>query len=256
MPKKIIIKEEQMGFLTPLDESISNEFNEMGLLDEEELLEYAWLKKENTGIDIDIFVDDGGSYKRYGHPLWIYARNGHTDNDPFFHIIVSNKPELPNIDYNISSFELRAITAFVEINANLLRMLADDEISHLEFYKMCRPIIHSFSKSETKSVNEMATLKPNVSGLPMILWIDEGTSPQHGPRVKFKANSDQKTTSSYSTMTISQNPKVRYLPNKCDLTTRDIEVLKEFIRINEKLLLSLCRKEITYQDFLINMVKV
>ena len=108
MSKKIIINEEQIELLNLLDESMSNRFNEMGLLDDEELMEYTWLRKDNTGIDIDIFVDDGGSYKRYGHPLWVYVRNGYTDNDPFFHVIVSKTPKLPKIDYNINSFQLNA----------------------------------------------------------------------------------------------------------------------------------------------------
>ena len=125
---------------------MSNRFNEMGLLDDEELMEYAWLRKDNTGIDIDIFVDDGGSYKRYGHPLWVYVRNGYTDNDPFFHVIVSKTPKLPKIDYNINSFQLNAVTAFIELNADLLKMLSDDEIDHLHFYNMCRPIVCSIGK--------------------------------------------------------------------------------------------------------------
>lgn len=126
---------------------MSNRFNEMGLLDDEELMEYTWLRKDNTGIDIDIFVDDCGSYERYGHPLWVYVRNGYTDNDPFFHVIVSKTPKLPKIDYNINSFQLNAVTTFIELNADLLKMLADDEIDHLHFYNMCRPIVCSIGET-------------------------------------------------------------------------------------------------------------
>ena len=57
---------------------------ESGLLRGDELMEYARLGKEYTGLDMDIFVDDGGAYKRYGHQLWIYVRNGYTNSDPFF----------------------------------------------------------------------------------------------------------------------------------------------------------------------------
>ena len=111
---------------------------ENGLSKDDELMEYARLTKQNTGLDVDIFVDDGGAYKRYGHPLRVYIRNGYTDSDPVFHIEVSDKPSAPKIQYNIQETDLEAILAFISRNADLLRLFADEEIEHLDFYKMCR----------------------------------------------------------------------------------------------------------------------
>ena len=106
----------------------------------DELMEYARLWKKHTGLDIDIFVDDSGAYKRYGHQLWIYVRNGYTDSDPFFHIDVSSKPSAPQIDYKISAMEVEAVLAFVSLNADLLTAFADEKVSHLDFYELCKPV--------------------------------------------------------------------------------------------------------------------
>ena len=107
----------------------------------DELMEYARLWKEHTGLDFDVFVDDGGTYKRYGHQLWVYVRNGYTDSDPFFHIDVSSIPSAPPIDYNISKTELDAVLIFVSQNEKLLKSFADEKIGHLEFYELCKPVI-------------------------------------------------------------------------------------------------------------------
>lgn len=72
--------------------------NETGLFRDDELMEYARLRKSNTGLDVDVFVDDGGAYKRYGHPLWVYVRNGYSNDDPVFPIVVSKG--LPNLGRN------------------------------------------------------------------------------------------------------------------------------------------------------------
>ena len=107
----------------------------------DELMEYARLGRKYTGLDFDVFVDDGGAYKRNGHNLWVYIRNGYTDSDPFFHIDVSSKPSAPPIDYNISKTELDAVLIFVSQNEKLLKSFADEKIGHLEFYELCKPVI-------------------------------------------------------------------------------------------------------------------
>ena len=101
---------------------------EDGLLRDDELMEYARLSKRNTGLDIDIFVDDGGAYKRYHHPLWVYVRNGYSDTNPIFHIEVSSTPCAPEITYNLRETDLNAVLVFISKNADLLKSFADEEI--------------------------------------------------------------------------------------------------------------------------------
>lgn len=229
---------------------------ENGLLKDDELMEYARLGKEETGLDVDIFVDDGEAYKRYGHPLWVYVRNGYADTNSFFHIDVSHKPSIPNIKYNIDKKELDAVLIFISQNADLLKSFADEKIEHAEFYDMCKPILFNYNIPSTNpSVNEMSTLRPRTSGLPTILWIDEGSQPQHWKRIKFKASKEQMTTLDFSSMSISQNPEIFNPPKKYDLTKKDLERIKEFVRRNEINLLKVANNQMTFKQFLKVMVR-
>lgn len=240
-----------------LQEIILDTINESGLLADDELMEYARLRKNNTGLNMDIFVDDGGAYKRYGHPLWVYVRNGYSNTDTVFPIIVSKKPSLPQNfsqkKLNIKKIDLKAVLIFISQNAALLKMFANEEIEHEDFYNKCKPVIYSFA---TPLLNEMATLRPKVSGLPTVIWIDEGTNPKHGPRIKFQASKEQSQTRNFTTMTISQTPEIKYLPKKIDLSVRELERIIDFVKANEESLLLVADGEMTYQDFLKNMIRV
>lgn len=218
----------------------------------DELMEYARLGRKYTGLDFDVFVDDGGAYKRNGHNLWVYIRNGYTDSDPFFHIDVSSTPSAPHINYNISKMELEAVLIFISQNAELLKSFADEKIEHLDFYKLCKPVMQL---RQEVSLNEMATLHPKVSGLPTILWIDEGTSPQHGMRIKFRASKEQTNTRQFTSMSISQNPQIFNPPKRYDITKRDLQRITDFVKVNEVNLLKLARMEINFEDFLQVMIK-
>ena len=222
----------------------------------DELMEYARLWKKHTGLDIDIFVDDSGAYKRYGHQLWVYVRNGYTDSDPFFHINVSSKPSAPHINYKISKTELEALLIFISQNAELLKSFADGKIEHLAFYELCKPVICDiYQRHQEVSLNEMATLYPKVSGLPTILWIDEGTNPQHGMRIKFKASNEQMNTRQFTSISISQNPQIFNHPQRYDITRRDLQRIVAFVKANEVNLLKVANKEMAFDDFLKVMIK-
>ena len=230
-----------------MEESFKN-----GLLADDELMEYARLWPIKTGIMLDIFVDDGKAYKRWGHPLWVYVRNGYGGENNFFHVNVSDRPTAPNIKYNINKLDLEAVLHFIRINAKLLDDFANERIEHAEFYSLCKPVICPRSNAK---MNEMSTLRPQVSGLPTVLWIDEGTNPQHGPRIKFQASKEQMTTRSFSSMSISQNPQIYNLPKNCTLTKDELEAIMNFVKNNEVPLLKLANGEMQYQDFLATMLK-
>ena len=143
--EKTIVKPNEGELKSIIEKGIIDNFNEAEMLISDDLMEYARLRKQNTGIDIDIFVDDGGAYRRYGHPLWIYVRNGYSNTAPVFPIMVSKKPYLPRSisqrKLNIKQIDLDAVLIFVSQNASLLKKFADEEIEHEEFYSNCKPVI-------------------------------------------------------------------------------------------------------------------
>lgn len=111
------------------------------LTDVDELMEYMWLKPDRTGLRVDIFVDDCGSYERYGHPLLLWARNGYgREVSEFIPFLVSDQPTILNsgIDCRISEEDVVAILGFIQRNLEILVKLPADLISQTDFVESVR----------------------------------------------------------------------------------------------------------------------
>lgn len=116
--------------------SSTMEEEKYSLTDVDELMEYMWLKPDRTGLKVDIFVDDCGSYERYGHPLLLWARNGYGREVPeFIPFLVSDQPTILNlgIDCRISEEDVVAILGFIQRNLEILVKLPADLISQTDF---------------------------------------------------------------------------------------------------------------------------
>jgi len=236
----------------------------------EDIWEFHGLKKRRTGLPVNIFVDDGGSYKMRNHPLWVYFQNDYDDswaNKEFLPISVSNNPELlTSKRVKISSSDLQKVFNFIRINRTILKKLADDKMNQEDFWKEMDvnriKLDESFDNSNLL-LNEMATIKPNISGLPVTIWVDEGTSPQHGPRIKFQSVKNTNSRN-FSSITIGDNPVTKNLPKNFSQrkdTTIDNDILKlliAFVQHNKNILLKLAKDDNFEfeRDFIPNMVKV
>ena len=233
------------------------------LSDLDELMEYMWLKPNVTKLNVDIFVDDGGSYLRNNHPLIVLVRNGYDRSiEEFIPFLVSDRPIVynDNIEYNITYNDIFAVQDFIVNNLNGLISLANDKISQIEFYQAIRvpvySIVENIQKLSKNMLYEMATLKSKDSNLPMDIWLDEGgTYIRHAPRIKFRASNEQRKTTEFSSMIISDVPEIVNFPKDSPIKKKDIDKLKEFVINNKDLLLKLANGEIDYiTQFLPNMV--
>ena len=96
--KKIEMEISNSKLISIIQEAIRKTFlplNEYRLDSLDELMEYMWLKPKETGLNVDIFVDDGGSYRLHRHKLILFVRNGYnkTDED-FIPISIERKPKI------------------------------------------------------------------------------------------------------------------------------------------------------------------
>lgn len=225
----------------------------------DELMEYMWVKPQFSGLNVDVFVDDGGAFKRNGHKPLLFIRNGYSkENDTFIVMTVSNKPTVLNkeMGYNISYDDIFAVQDFIQNNLALLLNLANENISHQEFINSIQK--HTYAIAENKNLlNEMATLRTKDSSLPMDVWLDEGATYQgHAPRLKFRASNEQRTTREYSSMLLTNPPTVENMPKNSPITNKDMRKLEEFVINNLDNLLKLANGEIDYvTEFLPNMIK-
>lgn len=228
-------------------------------IDSDELMDYMWLKPSDTMLKYDIFVDDSSSYIREEHPLLIFVRNGigRSCND-FIPISVSNDPKILDVymGIDIPDKDLYNIRKFIIVNKQLLQKFAMGEMHPDDFVdKLIRPMY--VMNEGYVLLTEMATMAPNLTNLPMTIWVDEGATYQgHAPRIKFKASNEQRTTREYSTMTLTNPPTIENLPKKKNISNKDIEKLKQFVINNLENLLKLANGEIDYRtQFLPNVVK-
>ena len=116
--------------------SSTMEEEKYSLTDVDELMEYMWLKPDRTGLRVDIFVDDCGSYERYGHPLLLWVRNGYgREVSEFIPFLISGQPVILNsgIDCRISEEDVVAILGFIQQNLEILVKLPADLISQTDF---------------------------------------------------------------------------------------------------------------------------
>ena len=116
--------------------SSTMEEEKYSLTDVDELMEYMWLKPDRTGLKVDIFVDDCGSYERYGHPLLLWVRNGYgREVSEFIPFLISGQPVILNsgIDCRISEEDVVAILGFIQQNLEILVKLPADLISQTDF---------------------------------------------------------------------------------------------------------------------------
>lgn len=220
---------------------------------DDEMIEYARMWPEITGLNVDLYIDDGGAHIRNGHPIWVYVVNNYNgDTDDVIKVPVDNIIQNQDLRLKISQDDFVRALNWIKKNKNAIKNFANGVIKRDELYKQLGYVPR---RKNNSMINEMSVLTVDETDLPTEIWVDEGSKPKHGPRIKFKADSSQKISKNFSTMTISDNPAVLHLPENADISNKEIEIIKEFVKINKDLLILLANRTITREDFIAYMKK-
>lgn len=101
-----------------------------------DLVEYCRLRPSDTGLSVDIFLDDGGAYKRNKNPLLAYMQNDYGDVAKVLPIDVESANRITSAPPNLGILftDYQKVLEFVSKNKELIRQLADGQIEHLDFY--------------------------------------------------------------------------------------------------------------------------
>lgn len=104
----------------------------------DDLLEYCRLRSSDTGLGVDIFLDDGGAYQRNNHPLQIYMQNDYGDVSNVLPIDVeeSSPNTLPPTNLAISFTDYQKVLEFIRKNKDQIKQLADGQVDHLDFFRL------------------------------------------------------------------------------------------------------------------------
>jgi hypothetical protein len=113
--------------------------------DYDELEEMAGLRKPDSGLPVNLWLDDSEHYKRAGHWKRIkfqgdYGNKANPGN--MFNMTISENPEImpPEIESKIKlpTKDIEKIKTFVKNNVDLLSKLADQKITFIQFYKQMK----------------------------------------------------------------------------------------------------------------------
>ena len=100
------------------------------------LIEYARLTTQSTGLPVEIFVDDGDAYLRNKHPLWVYVRDGYGDEHEYVRVRLYPQPAVLDTPQRVPPADLQRVLQFVSRHAGALQRLANGDIDHNEFYHL------------------------------------------------------------------------------------------------------------------------
>jgi hypothetical protein len=99
---------------------------------------------------------------------------------------------------------------------------------------------------------EMANIRPNKTGLPMVIWIKPKTTEKHGPRIKVQiSHGDKIKINNWVSISIEDSPQLF----GSGLSIDDFNLIVKFIKNNKDNLLKVWNDEIDPIDFVNIIIK-
>lgn len=110
------------------------------------------------------------------------------------------------------------------------------------------------SFSEKIAVFGMANLRPNDTGLPMVIWISEKSGVRHGPRIKVSLKRGDKIDPSNTvSITITKTPVQKGIEK---LPAKDFALVQKFIVLNIDLLLKYWHREVSTKELILKLKSI
>lgn len=221
----------------------------------EETFEYLCLHPSETGLKVDIAIDDEASFVKNNHPLWLYFDNGEHMKNRIPVSISLNPQILTNEKINVSKATINGIKKFIKKNYNILIEYGYGNIGVLEFYGSIK---ENTMLLEHTLICEMPVLNKKITGLNTLIWVDNTRVKQHGNRIKFKYDEDN-NTNNWATMTIDdENPVVKNMNRRQKISDKDINNIKQFVIYNYDILSQMADDNtMKYEtDFLPYVIKI
>ncbi len=101
---------------------------------------------------------------------------------------------------------------------------------------------------------EMANLRQNSTGMPMVIWVSEKGYVKHGPRIKVSKTHSHKADIQNS-VSVSINDKPEIVAG-IGLNTKDFELVRQYIKINKDILLDYWYGNIDTAELVTGLVKI
>lgn len=106
---------------------------------------YLKVRREDSGLPMDVFVPDGSEYKQYGHPLWVYMDACLDEayyEAAWIPIRVEKKPSIAIGTYNtnVSGSDIQKVYAWIRLNRELITALSENAITNEDFINTTKSV--------------------------------------------------------------------------------------------------------------------
>jgi hypothetical protein len=240
---------------------------------------YCRIPQEDTGLGVEIMIDDSQEYKMGDHPLWVYVRSHKNVSQKkypryyksvYIPFTVEKNPRMVGdtliVGELLSSKDIKDVKDFISLNVKELRDVSNMKVSSGDFSSICTPI--DFTRrydvpptNKVVSLNEMANILKRDSGLPVNIWVDNSGKDRlnkHSPdRIKFqnnKGNSVQPNT--LIPISVHDSMVVFSDDNNIKITSHELSLIRKFIEVNIELVVQLIHKEIKPEEFKKRVIKL
>lgn len=195
--------------------------------------------KYEVGLDVNIYLDGNTNYIYRSHPMMLFIENRYASKGTCDYIPIAIHPYQPfildeNIELKVSDESIERVFGFIRENYYVLfeHANARTDFDYVWDYFDWRPL------TEGRLCEMSVKINKNKFNLPADLWSDTtDRTTNHWKRIKFndRNNSDSNT---WASMTIDKyDPKISNLSPKSRLSPRDIEKIRDFVRVNHDTLL-------------------
>lgn len=104
---------------------------------------------------------------------------------------------------------------------------------------------------DDSAINEMANFTKRTTKLPCNIYISDHRGVKHGPRIKVNADYGDRWIGTSFSITISNTPQV--IGKTGNIKISDIETIKDWILLNQKILFQYWDEDIGVVEFIQNM---
>lgn len=217
---------------------------------------YTCLKGETTGLPCLATFDTGEQYKYYKHPLAMFIINGSIQdkNTPVIPVTIEDSPKV----FGDIAFS-QEVCNFIKRNKQLLIDAANLDIDGADFVDGIiadREKQNRINNDQYSSVCEMSTLKPETTGLPVWIYVDDtqafmrsGHSGSY--RIKYQPKNGSKNPRDWLPIIIpSCKPVIKTNDKKLE------KQVIEWAKLNMDLLLKIRDMQINISEFKNKMHKI
>ena len=105
---------------------------------------FAGLAKEDTGLSVDIFLDQCNSYQEFNHPFWLYFRNSYGNLNNFIPITIKDKKILiGSKKLKIFHKDITSVIRFIDRYFEDICAIANGELDVYDLYKKIKSLSES-----------------------------------------------------------------------------------------------------------------